>query len=274
MRVLNLRAMQQSEQMSALLKQAGMEEVVVPCLEIRAVAEIAALCSRLVAGHSESLLVFTSQNGVTAVQEHLQLEGRACIAIGKKTRALLESLNANVVFCPTSANSETLASEMLTYLSQMHTAPPHLLLLRGNTATESLPALLSEAGLNFSSEVVYESICPQPSREQLQWLAESLELRGKEASGTSVAIAATSGFALSNLELMLESLAADRGTQSKCTQWRCTQWKTALHDIPVFCIGPRTTAVARKLGFGTVIVAKEATVESLVNKLIEYCTEQ
>jgi uroporphyrinogen-III synthase len=260
MKVVNLRPLDQSQELRNLLIESEMGEIAFPTLEIRPADDLQAICATIENKERDLCLVFTSQNAVSYVSEILSLKSFNLVAIGQKTKAKIQSLGADVHFCPSAADSETLATELLSFLQEKS---QFLHLLRGNTASDVLPKILSEHGVQFSRDIVYYSTCPSPDSETVLSLARRLGLIGTpslENSQESTIIAATSSLALKNLQRIL----------SRSTDSFPEGWLDKLFKIPVCCIGPGTANVAEQLGYSRRFIAKEATVESLVHKLIEY----
>ena len=117
-----------------------------------------------------------------------------------------------------------------------------VLLPRSEIASEELPRILSAGGAVVRQVDAYRTVLPSGSREM-----------ARDAFSTGVdAVTFASSSSVNN---MLELLDGDA---------------SCLSEVAVACIGPVTAEAASGRGLKVDIVAKEATIASLVESLVEY----
>ncbi len=186
-------------------------------------------------------VVFTSAHGVDATAErarqlHISLRntrGRIA-AVGPVTRAALHRNGLPADVMP----PEYLTDEIVKVMGDV--AGKKILLPRSRLSRQSLPDLLRQRGAEVLQVNAYDAKAP-PS--------------GKEPIGTSRidCVIFTSPSSAENLSALLTE----------------REFARLLKRTPAAAIGPVTAEAVRQLGFRVAIVAKEHTIDGLVQSLVE-----
>ena len=263
-RILNIRPVQQAEELSGALRKLGMQPLTVPMLETVRVSkrEQLVVLERIRCADQASRLVFTSANGVRYFIDCLDNDERLldkvremrCAVIGEKTAVAAGQAGLRVEFVSTVSNSEALAEELADHCAASQDTVHDLILLRARIASEKLPQQLAAKGISSTSLPVYDSRCPNYTRDESLDLALRFTAAHPEAIDC---IAATSSQALINLVGVLES--SDAALENS--------WHEQFAAIPVAVIGPKTAQTASMLGMNLAIVAQQASVETLAESI-------
>jgi uroporphyrinogen III methyltransferase/synthase len=254
-RVLVTRAREQASSLAAAIEELGGEPFEFPAIRIQPpsgadrLAKLDEALSRLA---EYDWIVFTSVNGVDYFFRRLaqlridirRLAGARLAAVGPKTAEALGSrgLIADLV-PPSRFQAEGLADALLAEF-----APASKVLIpRGDLAREVLPDALRERGHEVTAVDVYETV---PAREDADELIEFLQHRRIHAAAFT-----SSSTVTYFLEALKQAGAADP--------------VRLLDMVQIVCIGPVTADTARAAGLTVHRVAKEATVDSLIEALRE-----
>ncbi len=175
-------------------------------------------------------LVVSSGNGVEAVEERLQLQGRSLArrpaglkiaAVGRKTAQLLEQLGAPADFIPPAYVADSLLEHF-----PVGVWGQRLLLPRVQSGGRTLLAeAFGEAGGRVSEVPAYESRCPESLPELT---AAALE------AGMAAAICFSSGKTVRHSVQLLQQRFGDRH-------------QALLEPLKLISIGPQTSAVCQDL---------------------------
>lgn len=235
-RVLVTRASGQAGSLDAALREAGLEPVGVPAIDVEIDPPGGDLDAAARVLHTFDWVVITSPNGARAIlgaaeRVFTSLGTPAWAAIGDATAAILEREDVQVDFLPSRAEAVTLADELPLTPSQ------EVLLLRGNLADSDLPRRLQDRGAVVTDVVAYRTIEGPPSSRQ--------RLRDALAGGRPDAVLLASGSAARGLLSLAETEGLDVGS------------------IPAVCIGPETARVAARLGFRVLATSPEPDATSL-----------
>jgi uroporphyrinogen III methyltransferase/synthase len=193
-------------------------------------------------------VVLTSGNGVRALQERLdhlgldarQLAGVKVAAVGEATETeLRQGLGIKPDLVPTRFVAESLAGELI---SQHDVRGKRILLLRADIARPALPRLLTEAGALVTEVVAYQT-------KVTDALPESVlsALREKRVDWVTFTSASTA-----------QNLVALLGAE-----------KDVLQGVRIASIGPITSDAARELGLTVAVEAAKATIQGLIQALVE-----
>jgi uroporphyrinogen-III synthase len=229
-RVLLARAAGQADLLLAALQDAGVAAVNVPAIEILPAVPDGALDEALVRGEPGDWLVITSRNAAVATVEAVIRTGidpheRRWAAMGVGTAAVLGAAGIGIAFRPSPASAGALAGQLPL------TTGDHIVLPRSDIADATLPEALRARGAAVAEVVAYRTVeGPESSRIQL---AAALD------DGPIDALVLTSGSTVRGLL----ALAIEAETDER------------LRRTPVVAIGEPTAAVARSLGFTTVLAA-------------------
>ncbi len=249
-KVIVTRARAQASRLVTALEELGAWVLELPTIAINPlpVANLRTIVSGI---DSYSWIVFTSVNGVkvfiSRMLEHgfdiRDLKGPRVCAIGPATAAEVRSLGMRVSAVPEEYRAEAVAEILLRHAG----AGDRILLPRARGAREILPRLLRAKGVIVDELEIYEAV-PETRLDE-----ENRELL-KE--GLVDIITFTSSSTVKNLvAIMGEEMV-----------------KTLRGKVRVACIGPVTAQTARDAGFGVDVVAREYTIDGLVQAIIEACT--
>jgi uroporphyrinogen-III synthase len=227
------------------LERLGAEVVVMPLLQIEPMRDTDAnrLDEVLEDVASYDWIVFTSANGVAAVQEHLagKLAGVKVAAVGPATAAAVRTLGVEPAFVP----ERYAAGEIAEGLGPVEGL--RILLPQADIAEPWLAAQLTARGASVDAVVAYRTVALDPS------VVEAAELeRGVDA----VTLASGSG------ARSLAALAAKFPLVAK-----------ALERTLLVAIGPKTAEAAREVGLSVGLVADEASAEGIVRALVSHFGE-
>ncbi len=227
--------------LSDALAEEGAAVIRLPTVRIAPPADFAPLDDALRHWDSFDWVVFTSAHGVDATADrarelHVDLRntrGRIA-AVGPVTRAALQRNGLPADVMP----AEYLTDEIAKLMGDV--AGKRILLPRSRISRQSLPEALRKRGADVVQVDAYDAVAP-PS------------------SGESVGIARidcvvfTSPSSAENLTALLTE----------------KEFARLLKRTPAAAIGPVTAEAVRQLGFRVAIVAKEHTIDGLVQSIVE-----
>jgi uroporphyrinogen-III synthase len=244
-RIVVTRPREYATELADELERLGATVVVMPLLQIEPMRDADAnrLDSVLEDVSSYDWIVFTSANGVAAVQEHLagKLAGAKVAAVGPATAAAVRRLGVEPSFVP----ERYAAGEIADGLGPV--AGQRILLPQADIAEPWLQAQLTARGASVDAVVAYRTVAVDPS------VVEAAELeRGVDA----VTLASGSG------ARSLAALAAKFPLVAK-----------ALDRTLLVAIGPKTAEAAREVGLSVGLVADEASAEGIVRVLVSHFGE-
>ena len=199
-------------------------------------------------------LVFSSANGVQAVEERLQLRGSSLArrpgslkiaAVGRKTAALLEQLGAEADFVPPDFVADSLINHF-----PVSGWGLRLLIPRVQSGGRTLLAeAFGEAGARVVEVAAYESRCPTAMPEAA---AHALE------AGEVAAISFSSGKTVTHTAQLLEARFGP-------------DWSALLTRSQVVSIGPQTSQRCQALLGRVDAEASPHTIEGLVQACVQAC---
>jgi len=246
-KVIVTRPRDQAEELVRRLQELGAECLIYPTIRIVSPRSFEKLDRALQNLHSYHWAVFTSANGVRAVLDRMAALGMEpsdlglveVAAIGPATREALEERGIQVSLSPQEYRAEGLVEAF----SSLDIRGKRVLLPRAEEARDILPKSLRTLGAEVDVVPAYRTV---PDTENGQ------ALRALLTQGEVNAITFTSPSTVRNFLAMVGEGAVD-----------------ALSRVVVACIGPVTAEAARDLGIRVDVVAREYTVEGLVNALVE-----
>ena len=189
-------------------------------------------------------LVFTSQHGVRFFAERMnalgvstgRLNDLKVAAIGPATAAALEKLGRKPDYVP----DEFLSEQILNGLGDLK--GKRILLPRANIAGRNLPEELTRQGANVEEVIAYRTIIPEDL--SLGRLQSTLKGRVDVVTFTSPS------------------------TVRNLAQVAGNKLGSMLSDVKVACIGPVTATAANTLGVHVNIVARNHTIDDLVEAIV------
>jgi len=249
-RVVVTRALEQSEAVVQALREAGAEAVVLPMVKFAPPDDLAALDEALRHAGNFDWLLLTSQNAVRALQERcVALDLRISeifasvkiAAVGPASVEVARELGLNVVHVASKYQGIALANELAAKLKGMHVILP-----RSDRANQDLVETLLGHGALVTEVIAYKTELPSGS--------DLAEIHAQLKQGVD-SVLFFSPSAVNHFRDVLGQKAFER-LAATCGCFAA--------------IGPVTEATLREVGVEQIIVAKSATVPSLLSELARY----
>jgi len=198
-------------------------------------------------------IIFTSVNGVQSFFRRLRghqkdirrLHSARLCAIGPKTKEMLESYGLLVDYVP----GEYRAEQIVEGLKDRMKAGERVLLPRADIARKVLPDALQQMCAMVTEVPAYKTIMAEGDVAPVQDMLQNGEIQ---------VITFTSSSTVRNFVKMLAAPDLD----------------ALLRGVTVACIGPVTADTARELGVKVNIIAKEYTINGLVQAILEHFHEK
>ncbi len=249
-RIVVTRTREQSAGLVARLQALGATPIECPAISIAPLEDTTLLDEAVGRLDSYDWVIFTSVNGVQALVERLaaldinveRLGARKLGAIGPATRGAIQKLGCKVAFMPDTYVAEAILDQIDDMAGQ------RVLLPRADIAREALASGLRQKGAIVDEVAVYHTIAGSSVASLLDYLK----------AGSVDAITFTSS---STVRHTVDGLAA--AAQDEATAIRL------LGQAALVCIGPITAATLEEYGLLATAVAKEYTVNGLVDALRE-----
>ena len=243
-RILVTRARSQASKLTAKLENLGAEVLEAPAISmVDPVDNYAALDKAIDHVADYHWLIFTSANGVERFFARLFKSGKDARALGYAKIAAIGSATAEKLkqyglvadVIPQEYRAEGVVEALKGKL------PPHakILIPRAEEAREVLPDTLREMGAEVEVAPAYRTVCGQVDGEAL-----TAELK----EGNIDMVTFTSSSTVKNLVNIIGSA-------------------EVLKDVKTACIGPVTADTAKSLGIEPDIIAKEYTIDGLVEAI-------
>jgi uroporphyrinogen-III synthase len=239
MRILITRPRAQADEFADKLFSAGFEPIFFPVIEIRPIENNLALDRALEKLNCYEWVIFTSVNAVDVIFDNYSSlllgkgQGVRFAAIGPKTAKALQARGVTPDFVP----KEYIAEAILPGLGNL--LGKWVLLPRAAIARKTLPEAIVNAGGIAHQIAVYETLPAKPDPKGLAALKSGVDVVTLTSPSTVqnfIAIAKQNGLDPLNLS-----------------------------NNPVFaCIGPITGQAAKEVGLVNLVMAKEYTIEGLM----------
>ncbi len=237
------RAQEQQSEARLSLENLGASVFDLPALVIGPPDQWDSLDNALAEFSKFNWIIFSSANGVQAVETRLKLIGKTLslpprglqiAAVGRKTAICLENIGAVVDFVPPSFVADSLIKFFPASFSGLR-----ILLPRVQTGGRPILAkAFSEGGANVTEVSAYESRCPEVIPDQTAFAIETSQVD---------AIAFTSGKTAVNAAHLLHKRFG-------------VNWHEKMKMVKVISIGPQTSIACRKYFHG---VDQEADIHDL-----------
>jgi hydroxymethylbilane synthase len=227
-RVVVTRAAGQSAGLLSALREAGLEPLLVPAIEIELEPDGGDLRTAVAELRKYRWAVITSANGARAVVEaaertRTELGAVSWAAIGPATRRELEDRGIEVTFQPSQSSGTAMASGLPVLPGD------RILVVRGDLSDADLATTLRARGADVDDVLAYRTHeAPEGSR---------LLLRQATARSGIDAVLFTSGSSVRGLVALGQAESID------------------VRSMPAVCIGPETADVARAAGFQVLAVS-------------------
>ncbi len=243
LKVLVTRPRNQADSFAVSLREAGMEPVYFPVIEIQPIPHNLALEHALLDLARFHWVIFTSANGVETVwaaMRRIKLgsfpEAVRVAAIGPKTAEALRSHQLRVDFIP----PDYIAEAIVPGLGEIKGR--HLLLPRAEIARKALPEAITAAGGIVLEVPVYQTLAARPTKDGVRALHQGVDI-----------VTLTSSSTVQNFVAIVRANGLD---------------PQRLPGNPLYaCIGPITEQTAREEGLPNLIVADEFTTAGLIKAI-------
>jgi len=244
-KILVTRASEQAAGLSRKLQNLGATTIEIPTIEIAPPSNTDNLDNSISNLEDYDWIIFTSVHGVefflqriNALQTNVSVLDNVKIAtIGSATSAALERAGRKPDYTPDEFLSEQIAAGLGNLRGK------RILLPRANIASKRLPILLRERGATVDEVTAYRTVYPR-------------ELNAEELTKTvNAGIDIVTFTSPSTVNNFAQALGDKRGK--------------VLSNLKVACIGPVTSEAARKAGISPKIVAKQHTIDALVEAIVD-----
>ena len=251
-RIIVTRARAQASDFAERLESYGAEVIQFPTIETQPIPNNAVLDEVITQLGTYNWVIFTSVNAVNYFYHRLRENGkdtrsfgnaRIC-AVGQKTVAALDQIGVRVDYVPSQYRGAVLAAELEDVNGQK------ILLPRASIAADDLPNGLRDRGAIVDVIPIYETV--KAGVEGREALEADLH------TGRIDMVTFTSSSTVTNFLEMFDS----------------TPPAARLDQVLIAVIGPSTEATAKAHGLTVDIVAKQASVEALVEEIIEFYREK
>ena len=244
-RILVTRARAQASDFADLLEANGAEVIQFPTIKIQPIESV-----DIPALNAYDWVIFTSVNAVEIFYERLRENGKdarafggsSICAVGAKTVEALNRIGIHPNFVPSHSRGSAIAAEIGEVNGKK------ILLPRAKIATADLPNGLRERGAHIDDVPLYDTVKVASDGDKRQDKIEADFLKGSIDLVTFTSSSTVTNF--------LEMFPAHAPT-------------VLLANVKVAVIGPTTQKTVEKCGVHVDVVAKEASVESLVEAVIE-----
>ena len=252
-RILVTRAKAQAKVLSKKIKKLGGVPIEIPLIFIQPSDNHQEIKHTLDQLHTFDWLVFTSVNGIHYFFQFLdqyhptwtKADLPKVAVVGEKTLRALKQRGISCELMPESYVGESLYETLKAVVS----SHDRVLLARGNLARRFLKDKLQEIGVDVKDLVVYETVKNDKDQSKLVQLIKNKEID---------VITFTSPSTVKYFIDCLQSI----------------EWRQYTDSFKVACIGPITAQKAKKCGLHPDIVAKEYTIDGLLNEMIIYFKEE
>ena len=243
-RILVTRARAQASEFADLLEANGAEVIQFPTIKIQPIENV-----DIPPLDTYDWVIFTSVNAVEIFYERLREKGtdvrafgtsKVC-AVGPKTVEALNRIGIQPDFVPTRSRGSAIAADIEDISGK------RILLPRAKIATADLPDGLRERGAHVDDVPLYDTVKVASSSDKGQDEIEADLLNGRIDLVTFTSSSTVTNF----LEMFRTHAPA-----------------VLLADVKVAVIGPTTQKTAIKYGIQVDVMAKEASVESLVEAIL------
>lgn len=231
------------------LEELGGEVIEFPTIKIVSPEDWTGLDRCIESIESYDWLIFTSINGVRFFFQRFfererdirDLKGIKICAVGRKTESHIRKFGLNVDIVPEKFNAEGLIEA---FKKEGRLKDMRFLLPRAEVAREVFPDNVRELGGEIDVVTAYRAVKPELHGKRLRRF-----LKERKITVATFTSAAT----FNNFISMMEGDASD-----------------LLRDVTIAAIGPVTAKAVEKAGLKVSIMPEEATIDAMVNKIIDW----
>jgi uroporphyrinogen-III synthase len=245
-RILVTREEKQGKQFAAKIRQCGGNPVEVPLLQIacKDAGQHQIFFQKLA---DYRWIFFTSTNGVRFFFQLARkynvgiktLQSVSIAAVGHKTGEALKEHGVDTAFIPTVYNAEVMAKE---FFEVYHDISP-VLIVRGSKSLGILPTAFENHSIDYDAMEVYETAPRLDMKERLNEILNKQEIDFITFTSPS---SVETFHALANVDI----------------------------HVPLVCIGTTTEKKAKQLGFHSILVAEEFTIDGMIRRLGKYIAKK
>jgi len=242
-RIIVTRPRQLISSFSKKLRDLGADVIELPAIRTEEIVENPELDHQLQHLHQVHWLVFTSVAGVTVFFQRLKAQNidirtlahLKFSAIGRATQKAIEAYGIFTDYIPEIYHAEALAQGLVKHVKQGEI----VLLPRAMEGTPCLTEILESHNISYIDLPIYRTVYETP------------------------------------VPCSLENVDAVAFTSASTVRGFCNVMQNqSFTHLRAYCIGSQTADEARKFGFVNCIIAKEATIDSLVQTIVEIETEK
>jgi len=248
-RVLVTRSREQASALSEAIEALGGEPLEFPTIRVAPPDDFSPMDRAIDEIETFDWIIFTSVNGVQSFFSRLRghqkdirrLHAARLCAIGPKTMKMLESYGLLVDYVP----GEYRAEQIVEGLKDRMQAGERVLLPRADIARQVLPEALRQMGARVTEVPAYKTVMAEVDAAPVRSMLLNSEIQ---------VITFTSSSTVQNFVKRLASPDMD----------------ALLRGVAVACIGPVTADTARSLGVKVDIIAREYTIDGLVQAILDH----
>jgi uroporphyrinogen III methyltransferase/synthase len=248
-RVVITRARKQASSLAQRIEALGGEVIELPIIEIEPAQDFGALDAALARVESYHWLIFTSVNGIDPLLARLAHGGKSLAAlshlkvaaVGAQTATRLAAAGISVDLVPTRYQAEGLLEALEG--EAMH--GKHVLIPQAARARDVLPVTLRQWGAVVDVVEAYRTVLP---------VVDSAAIKRRLQAGEIDFVTFTSSSTANNFAQLFDGMMLTE----------------IMGKAAIACIGPITAKAVDDLGGNVAIMAREATIEGLVQALVKY----
>ncbi len=249
-RIVVTRARKQAGSLAQRIKALGGEVIELPTIEIQPPADFSIFDAALARIENYDWLIFTSVNGIDAFLARLDQAGKTVLdlkniktaAVGAATAERLAAAGISLDLLPARFQAEGI----LDALGAASMRGKRVLIPQAVGARDILPATLRQWGADVAVVEAYRTVMPA---------CDSGAVRLRLQQGEVDIVTFTSSSTASNFAQLFGGAAL----------------RSIVGNAAIACIGPITAKTVEELGGRVAILARQSTVEGLIDALVEYC---
>jgi uroporphyrinogen III methyltransferase/synthase len=249
-RVIITRARKQAGSLAQRIEALGGEVIELPTIEIAPPADFTAFDAALARIGSYDWLIFTSVNGINVFLARLNHVGKSVMdlkklktaAVGAATAERLTAAGISLDLLPARYQAEGLLDAF--DAEEMH--GKRVLIPQAVRARDILPATLRRWGADVVVIEAYRTVAPA---------CDSGSVKQRLQRGEVDIVTFTSSSTASNFSQLFGGAAL----------------KSIVGNAAIACIGPITAKTVQELGGQVAILARQSTIDGLIEALVKYC---
>ena len=250
-RIIVTRARRQAGTLAQRIEALGGEVIELPTIEIEPPADFGAFDAELTRIESYHWLIFTSVNSIDPFLARLNHVGKSVMdlkklktaAVGAATAERLAAAGISLDLLPARFQAEGI----LEALDAESMCGKRVLIPQAASARDILPGTLRRWGADVTQIEAYRTVAPA---------CDSGAVKRRLQRGEVNIVTFTSSSTASNFSQLFGGAALS----------------SIVGNAAIACIGPITAKTVQELGGKVAILARQSTVDGLIEALVEYCT--